>query len=640
MLRDLRWLPAPGASFRAQCKELLAEVSQDPAEDAAVRAIALATAALSEVQLAQLARVSAAAAARGVNGLNSVKLGILGDGTLTLLGPAIAGSALRYGVAMEIVEGAYNNALQEATTPGSALHAAGLDMALVALDARILGLDRAAASADEAQAKVAGALERVKRIVEGLRPSVRSALLVQTVPPPLEPLFGSYDRSAAGSPFAQVAAFNQRIAEWAASGAIVLVDIARLAATVGLEAWDEPRHWHASKLSFSPEMIPVYADVVARTVAAVLGKSRKCLVLDLDNTLWGGVIGDDGLTGIVLGQGSADGEAFIAVQRLALELRSRGIVLAVCSKNEEDAARLPFRDHPDMLLREDHIAVFRANWTDKAANLRAIAQALNIGIDALVFLDDNPAERAQVRRELPLVAVPELPEDPSLYPRVLAAAGYFEAVSFSQEDRDRAAYYQANARRSVSLEASGDMDSYLASLDMVCAIGPVGPVTRPRVAQLINKSNQFNLTTRRYSEAEVAKAEADPRWHVIQIRLTDSFGDNGIISVVIADRSAEAWEIDTWLMSCRVLGRRVEEAVLAHLASAARAAGAGALVGRYIPSAKNKMVAEHYEKLGFTLIETLPDQSKLYRLELADFAAPDLPMRVEDTALTILKASA
>lgn len=640
MLRDLQWLPAPGTAFRAQLKELLAEVPEGPAEDFAARVIALATAALSEAQLAQLARLSGAIAARGVSGLNSVRLGVLGDGTLTLLGPAIAGSALRHGVAMEIVEGAYNSALQEATDPSSSLHAARLDMALVALDARMLGLDRAAPTADEAQARVAGAFERVKRIVEGLRPSVRSAMLVQTVAAPLEPLFGSYDRLEAGSPYALVASFNQRLAEWAASGAVVLVDIARLAATVGLEAWDEPRHWHASKLTFSPDMIPVYADVVARTVAAVLGKSRKCLVLDLDNTLWGGVIGDDGLAGIVLGQGSAAGEAFIAVQRLALELRTRGVVLAVCSKNEEDAARLPFREHPDMLLREDHIAVFRANWTDKAANLRAIAQALNIGIDALVFMDDNPAERAQVRRELPLVAVPELPEDPALYPRVLAAAGYFEAVSFSQEDRDRAAYYQANARRAVSLEASEGMDDYLASLGMVCAIGPVGPVTRPRVAQLINKSNQFNLTTRRYSEAEVAKAEADPRRHVIQVRLTDSFGDNGIISVVIADKSTEAWEIDTWLMSCRVLGRRVEEAVLAHLAIAARADGASALIGRYIPSPKNKMVAQHYEKLGFTLVETLPDETKVYRLDLSDFVAPELPMRVEDTAIATLKASA
>jgi FkbH-like protein len=437
-----------------------------------------------------------------------------------------------------------------------------------------------------------------------------------------------------------VEAFNRRVAEWAHSGAVVLVDTARLAATVGLENWDEPRHWHASKLLFSPDMIPVYGDLVARTLAAVCGQTRKCLVLDLDNTLWGGVIGDDGLTGIQLGQGSAAGEAFVAIQRLALELRARGIVLAICSKNEEEAARLPFREHPDMLLREEHIAVFQANWTDKAANLRAIAVTLNIGVDSLVFLDDNPAERAQVRRELPAVAVPEIPDDPALYPRVLAAAGYFEAIAVSQEDRERAAYYQSNAQRAATLQASGDMNSYLSSLNMTCAIGFVDPITRPRVAQLINKSNQFNLTTRRYSEAEVAAVEADPKRHAVQVRLADTFGDNGIISVIIVDKAAGAWEIDTWLMSCRVLGRRVEEAVLNHLAAAARAAGASALVGRYIPSAKNKMVAQHYEKLGFELVETLDDGTTVHRLALAAFVAPDLPMLVEDRAISVQKERA
>jgi FkbH-like protein len=380
-------------------------------------------------------------------------------------------------------------------------------------------------------------------------------------------------------------------------------------------------------------MIPLYADFVARTIAAIRGRSRKCLVLDLDNTLWGGVIGDDGLTGIELGQGSPAGEAFVAVQRMALELRARGVVLAVCSKNEDDAARLPFREHPDMILKEDHIAVFQANWTDKAANLRAIAQTLNIGIDSLVFLDDNPAERMQVRGELPLVAVPELPEDPAQYPRALAAAGYFEAVSFSKEDRERAAYYQANAERAAMLSATANLDEYLASLDMVCTIGRVDPISRSRVTQLINKSNQFNLTTRRYAEREVEAMETDPRRHAIQVRLVDRFGDNGIIGVVIADRQGQAWDIDTWLMSCRVLGRRVPEAVLSHLVEAARADGASILSARYVPSAKNRMVAEHYRTLGFAYAGDGPGGETRWRLDLDAFQAPALPMRIIDTAL-------
>jgi len=286
-----------------------------------------------------------------------------------------------------------------------------------------------------------------------------------------------------------------------------------------------------------------------------------------------------------------------------------------------------------MLLREDHIAVFQANWTDKAANLRLIAEKLNIGVDSLVFLDDNPAERMQVRGELPMVAVPEVSDDPALYPRILAAAGYFEAIAFSPEDRERAAYYQANAARAAALSSSGDMSGYLRSLDMVCTIGPVDAATRPRVTQLTGKSNQFNLTTRRYSETEIAAAADDPQRHVIQVRLADRFGDNGIIAVLIADKSESSWEIDTWLMSCRVLGRRVEEACLQHLVAAAKKSGARELIGLYAPTAKNRMVAQHYGKLGFELVKSGDDGSSVWRLDANNFVFKELEMRVEDHCL-------
>jgi FkbH-like protein len=226
--------------------------------------------------------------------------------------------------------------------------------------------------------------------------------------------------------------------------------------------------------------------------------------------------------------------------------------------------------------------------------------------------------------------VPELPDDPSLYARTLAAAGYFEAVAVSAEDRKRAEYYKANAERAVALSSGGDMAGYLRSLDMVCTIGPVDATTRPRVSQLINKSNQFNLTTRRYSEAEVAAAESDPHRHIFQVRLVDRFGDNGIIAVLIAEKGDEAWEIDTWLMSCRVLGRRVEEACLAHLANAAKRSGAKRLIGRYIPSPKNNMVSGHYGKLGFNEVEALPDGGRLWELDLDAYAPPELEMRLDD----------
>jgi FkbH-like protein len=638
MLKNLDWLPAAPADFRERISGLKKDAS---ASDAGERLIVLANAVLDENQLNRLAAVAGALVKLGQvpRGLTGLRLGILGDGTLSLLVPALVGTALRHGLLLDVTEGAYNNAVQEAMDPSSLMRTAGLDMAIVATDRRILGLDAAAPSAEAAEFKVQEAIRRLRMIVTAMQPAVASAVFIQTVAPPIEPLFGSFDRVQAGSPFSMAVAFNNGLAEWAAEGGIVLIDIARLAGNVGLEAWDSPRHWHASKLSFNPEMTPVYADVVTRTIAAVRGKSRKCLVLDLDNTLWGGVIGDDGVEGIDIGQGSATGEAFLAIQRMVLEMRDRGVVLAVCSKNELEVAKAPFAQHPEMLLREDHIAVFQANWTDKAANLRLIAETLNIGVDALVFLDDNPAERMQVRRELPQVAVPELPDDPALYPRTLAAAGYFEAVAFSQEDRERAAFYQGNALRTAALQGSTDFDGYLRSLKMTCTIAPVDTTSRSRVAQLINKSNQFNLTTRRYSEREVADLQNDPTKHAIQIRLRDCFGDNGIISVIIADVGAEAWEIDTWLMSCRVLGRKVEDAALAHLVFAARQDQARYLVGRYIPSAKNVMVAGHYAKLGFSQVGESADGSTAWQLDTLAFRPPDLPMHLEDAARLPVEAS-
>ena len=567
---------------------------------------------------------------------------MIGSGTLGLIEPAIAASALRHRVVATVIGGDYGSAVQDAIDPAGRFRSAGFDLALIALDHRTLGLDRARATAAEADAAVAAAAAMLDAMIDGLAATATGGVMVATIVPPPEPLLGSLDAVETGTVAGQVAAINARIAAMARDKQIVLVDMARVAAWVGLDRWHDAAQWNAAKLPFDPDLVPLVADVVARTVAAIRGTTRKCLVLDLDNTLWGGVIGDDGVDGIALGQGSARGEAFLAVQQAALALRARGIILAVCSKNDDDVARVPFRDHPDMPLKEAHIASFVANWGDKATNLRAIAAALNIGLDALVFLDDNPVERAQVRRELPMVAVPELPADPALYPRTLLAAGYFEAVGFAQEDRDRADQYAANAER-AAFAGTSDMAGYLASLDMIADFRAFDAVNRARIAQLINKSNQFNLTTRRYTEAQVAALEADPSKLTLQVRLTDRFGDNGMISVIVVDR--QTWEIDTWLMSCRVLGRRMEEAVLAQIAAAARAVGATALTGRYIPSAKNKMVADHYPRLGFVAVDDAAAMKTggtggetVWRLDLDAYAAPDLPMRIDAPKDPVLAA--
>jgi FkbH-like protein len=314
---------------------------------------------------------------------------------------------------------------------------------------------------------------------------------------------------------------------------------------------------------------------------------------------------------------------------MALELRQRGIVLAVCSKNTDGVAREPFEKHPEMLLKLEHIAVFQANWNDKATNIRAIAEELSLGLDSMVFLDDNPAERGLVRQLLPQVAVPELPEEPAYYARTLAAGGYFEAVTFATEDLDRAKFYQDNARRATLQGQMGGVDAYLASLDMTITFQPFDATGRARIVQLINKSNQYNLTTRRYTDPEVAEAQNDPEVFTLQVRLTDIFGDNGMISVVICRPMGDRkWGIDTWLMSCRVLGRRVEHMVLQEIREHARAAGIAKLIGTYRPTDRNGLVLDHYPKLGFTKIGDETPGITHWELPVDGAAPAGAPMKV------------
>jgi FkbH-like protein len=344
--------------------------------------------------------------------------------------------------------------------------------------------------------------------------------------------------------------------------------------------------------------------------------------------MWGGIVGDDGIEGLALGSGSALGEAHSALQRMALSLKQRGIILCVSSKNDETIALDAFRNHPEMILKEDDIVAFRVNWDDKAANIKAIADTIDLGLDAFVFLDDNPAERKRVRDALPSVAVPELPEDPSDWLSVFQAAGYFEQAGFSQEDQLRAGFYKANALRAAQLERIGDHDDYLRSLGMTLSIAPFDSAGRKRIAQLISKSNQFNLTTRRYSETEIAALQSDPNVFTLQARLEDIFGDNGMISAVICRQTSQCWEVDSWLMSCRVLGRRVEETILQYLVGQARARGITEIVGRYIPTAKNGLVREHFSRLGFAQTGSQNGETT-WQLVISDYREKNLPLKVD-----------
>lgn len=635
----LSWLtPAPD-DFRGRLKDIRAGTAP---------AAALGALAAHDLDIDRLMALDKAVrvVGPGETGAVPLRLALLSEATTDYAAPAIRATGLRHGFAIETYLPDYGQAMSEALAPASGLHAFGAEMALVAETAESLGLMRAAVDPEAGRAAVAAATAKLTTLVEALQGAGIRTVILQTLPLPAEPWAGHLDRRAPGAPAAQIAAVNAAMADLCESHAALLFDADALAALVGRAAWSDAGLWHRAKVPFALEFVPLYAEKLVQLLRALRGRGSKCLVLDLDNTCWGGVIGDDGLEGIRIGQGSGEGEAFLALQQYALSLKARGVVLAVCSKNDEANARLPFEAHPDMALGLDDIAVFVANWTDKASNLAHIAKVLNIGVDALVFLDDNPAERARVRQELPQVAVPEVGDDPAGYPAALAHGGYFETVGLSSDDAARAEQYRANAQRNVALETLGNYDDYLRSLDMVCTVAPFDAVGRTRIAQLINKSNQFNLTTRRYSEAEVAAMEADPQTVTMQVRLVDRFGDNGMISVAIfrpGDHDGRpAWICDTWLMSCRVLKRRVEEAVLDTAVRAARAAGAEVIVGDYLPSAKNAMVAEHFPTLGFAPAGPVPGQAEGRRfvLDLDHHAPPDLPMALHRDAVVGAPAAA
>jgi FkbH-like protein len=433
------------------------------------------------------------------------------------------------------------------------------------------------------------------------------------------PLMGMNERRLPGSVAYMVDRLNWRMAELADDAGVDILDLNRAIIRDGLSVWHDPVLWHRAKAEISPMAAPAYGDLAMRLIAAQQGRSAKCLVLDLDNTLWGGVIGDDGLEGLRLGQGSAVGEAYVAFQNYVRALARRGVILAVCSKNDEDNARSPFEKHPDMVLKLEDIACFVANWSDKAGNIRHIAERLNIGVDSLVFVDDNPFERNIVRRELPAVAVPELPEDPAFYAQCIADAGYFEALRVTAEDFERGGQYRANIAREDLRASHTDLDGYLKSLNMELRWQPFDRVGLQRIVQLINKTNQFNLTTRRYTEADVLAIMNTPGALTLQLRLLDSFGDNGIIGIVIGKPVDRSIWLDTWLMSCRVLGRQVEEATMNLVAAQARQLGAVRLVGEYIPTKKNGMVRDHYQKLKFENVESKDDGATVWGLGVLEY---------------------
>lgn len=535
---------------------------------------------------------------RDMSGLPVTKFAILGDCATQHIATAIRGYAYEMGQNFNVFDADYDQIDAQLMDEGSELFAFAPDAVLLyhcteKLYERFTALDPASRGsfAENEEKKIA--LQWTRIAAHG-----KTDILTNLFLPEDDGVFGSYAyREETSFPY-QLMKLNFLLAEKVrAFGAVRLIDLSPLRAKMG-ESFTDPKMYMIAKMPISTAALPPIASRVVDAVLARKGRIHKCAVLDLDNTLWGGVIGDDGLNGIEIGD-YKQGHAFSEFQTWLKELKNRGVMLAVCSKNEESNAKEPFEKHPNMVLRLNDFSAFVANWENKADNIRLIQKQLNIGFDSMVFFDDNPFERELVRTMLPEVEVPELPEDPAEYVCFAREQNLFDTATFSEEDRVRTERYLAEQSRTELSASLENYDDYLKALDMKAVCAPFDAFHIPRIAQLTQRSNQFNLRTVRYSEEEAAAVASDDRFITRYYTLRDRFGEHGLIAVVILEKREDRLFVNEWLMSCRVLKRGMEQFIADSIISAAKEAGISRVVGEYIPTPKNAMVKDLYETMGF-----------------------------------------
>ncbi len=482
---------------------------------------------------------------------------------------------------------------------------------------------------EQLPAEIAAELGRFQQIWDALDEKVGCGIIQNNFELPLWASLGNLDAVLPGGRSRFITELNLQMAREASRRPkLMLQDIHSISARLGLRHWFDHDRWFSYKIAQTIEGHYALAQSLTSVVRALYGRSRKVLVLDLDNTLWGGVIGDDGVDRIKIGRETPVAEAYTAFQEYCLAQRERGVLLAVCSKNNEDVAKAGF-GHPDSVLKLEHFSAFKANWEPKSENILQIAQELNLGVDSFVFVDDNPAERALVGAQVPGVAVPEVGDEVSKFIGILESERYFETASLGEEDLKRARLYTENTQRATLERKFANYGEYLNSLEMTAEIGRFRPTYLERIAQLTNKSNQFNLTTRRYTLAEMEAVAGDDTFIPLYGRLADRFGDNGLVSVVIGRKAGRQLHIELWLMSCRVLKRDMERAMLDALVAQARAAGLDRIIGYYFPTPKNGMVASHYEGLGFQHVSTKDSGASVWSLEVWDESPQNRHIQVQ-----------
>ena len=539
--------------------------------------------------------------------LNAPRLALVGDTATQFLATALRGEAISRGYDVNLFEAEYNQVERQFLDPSSELYAFDAEYIVLFQSTHKLG-EYHSMLAEPEQVKLADSrLDFISSVCQ--TPQLAGKKIICMNYPEIEDtVFGSYANQVESSFTWQVRKLNYGLMQLAQQHSnLFICDIAAVQNKIGRDRMFASNVYVSTEMVLSVDALPYVASRIIDIVSALRGQFKKCLILDLDNTVWGGVIGDDGLEGIQLGHGLGIGKAFTEFQMWIKKLKQRGIIICVASKNNEETAKEPFEKHPDMVLKLDDIAVFMANWETKVDNIRAIQQILNIGFDSMAFLDDNPFERNMVRENIQGITVPELPEDPGEYLEFLYGENLFETVSYSGLDKDRTKQYQVEAQR-VSLQKTfANEADFLKSLNMISVVSGFTKFNTPRVAQLSQRSNQFNLRTVRYTEADIETMASDKDTVDLSFTLEDKFGDNGLIAVVIMKRQdAETLFVDTWFMSCRVLKRGMENFTLNTMVECAKEKGYKRIIGEYLPTPKNKMVERHYPNLGFANVEDAP----------------------------------
>jgi FkbH-like protein len=537
---------------------------------------------------------------RDFSHLRSIKIALLGDSATQFLNQAIRGAGFEYDLDLQIWEADFNQIELQVFDPASDLYAFAPDLVIIFRSAHKLASKYSKLKPEHYIGFADGQLTDVAQLYEAITLHSRAKVICYNYTEIDDAVFGNYASKVEHSFLFQLRKLNYELMVYAARNAgFYIADISSIQNQVGKAAMFQPSVYINTEMVLSIDALPLVAEKTVQLIAAMYGKFKKCIIVDLDNTMWGGIIGDDGLENIQIGS-LGIGKAFTEFQYWIKKLKNRGIIIAVCSKNTESIAKEPFEKHPDMVLHLDDIAVFMANWDNKVNNIKHIQSILNIGFDSMVFLDDNPFERNMIRENIPGINVPELPEDPAEYLEYLYTLNLFETVSFSGEDAERTKLYQVEAKRAVLQASYTNEDDFLKSLCMTSLVEPFNKFNTPRVAQLSQRSNQFNLRTVRYTEDDIKHLITRPDTYTIAFTLEDQHGDNGLICVIILKKeNAETLFVDTWLMSCRVLKRGMEHFILNNVVALAKQHGYTNLKAEYLPTAKNQMVKDHYKKLGF-----------------------------------------